>query len=876
MNPMPAEDPPSSKPEDQVPLSLQWAPSQGFVRFAVLMLLVGSAVSLLSTLLFAPGQTLRAAAQAQLAITAIIAWYCFRRGWNRPTIYILIIGSWMTTAVIASVTGGVRAPVMIAFPILAVFTGWLIGRRAALITATITAFMIALLVAAETFHLLPTPFPSPVAMLGTLHIVILAMATALIMFLISAYQDRLSELHQLSQDLSRRTVALEASKSELDQAQSVAKVGSWVYDLKTDTMYLSAETCRIFGLPPGTTGSHDSYLSRVHSDDRNELDARWQEALAGAPFDHAHRIVVGEAIRWVRQKAELQRTADGTPLRAIGIAQDITERRLADEKLRSSEERFSIAFRSSPLAASIASMDDGRFIDANRNYERYFGWKRAEMIGRTSVELGIWPSEEARNKWLEALKRDGRVIDWETVWRHHSGELRQISISAEITVMNGEQCILAHITDITERKLAEQELDLHRRHLEELVLSRTTDLAAARDAAEAANRAKSIFLANMSHELRTPMNAIMGMTRMAQRRASDPKLLDWLGKSMEASEHLLELINDILDISRIEAGRMSLEESNFSLSALIHEALDLQSESARDKGLLLRSEVSADIPELLCGDAMRLRQILLNFVGNAVKFSSRGDIKVSAFPLNRDEASLLLRIEVSDQGIGISAEQQARLFHPFIQADDSMTRRYGGAGLGLVISRRIARLMGGDVGVSSIEGVGSCFYADVRLRLAAPIPAAANGTTDDSAGKTLRQSHLGCRILVVEDEPLNQEVVRFMLEDAGLVAEIAEDGSQAVTLASKRDYDLILMDVRMPVMNGLDAARAIRQLPGKATVPILAMTANAFDEDRNACLAAGMNAHIGKPFTPGALYDNLLHWLSKSAPQAAQAAADAE
>jgi PAS domain S-box-containing protein len=410
MNPMPAEDPPSSKPEDQVPLSLQWAPSQGFVRFAVLMLLVGSAVSLLSTLLFAPGQTLRAAAQAQLAITAIIAWYCFRRGWNRPTIYILIIGSWMTTAVIASVTGGVRAPVMIAFPILAVFAGWLIGRRAALITATITALMIALLVAAETVHLLPTPFPSPVAMLGTLHIVILAMATALIMFLISAYQDRLSELHQLSQDLSRRTVALEASKSELDQAQSVAKVGSWVYDLKTDTMYLSAETCRIFGLPPGTTGSHDSYLTRVHADDRNELDARWQEALAGAPFDHAHRIVVGEAIRWVRQKAKFQRTADGTPLRAIGIAQDITERRLADEKLRSSEERFSIAFRSSPLAASIASMDDGRFIDANRNYERYFGWKRAEMIGRTSVELGIWPSEEARNKWLEALKRDGRVM----------------------------------------------------------------------------------------------------------------------------------------------------------------------------------------------------------------------------------------------------------------------------------------------------------------------------------------------------------------------------------------------------------------------------------------------------------------------------------
>jgi signal transduction histidine kinase len=423
---------------------------------------------------------------------------------------------------------------------------------------------------------------------------------------------------------------------------------------------------------------------------------------------------------------------------------------------------------------------------------------------------------------------------------------------------------LAHITDITERKLAETELELYRRHLEDLVQSRTTDLAAARDAAEAANRAKSIFLANMSHELRTPMNAIMGMTRMAQRRASDPKLLDWLGKSMEASQHLLDLINDILDISRIEAGRMSLEESDFSLSALIDEVLHMQSESANGKGLYLRSEVSPDLPQLLCGDAMRLRQILLNFIGNAVKFSDHGEVRVRAFPLDRDDASLLLRIEVSDQGIGISAEQQARLFHPFIQADDSMTRRYGGAGLGLVISRRIARLMGGDVGVSSTEGVGSRFSADVRLRLAAPMAATATEAVDDSSGKALRHSHAGRRILVVEDEPLNQEVVRFMLEDAGLVPEFASDGSLAVALAKERDFDLILMDVRMPVMNGLDATRAIRQLPGKATVPILAMTANAFGEDRDACFAAGMDAHIGKPFTPAVLYENLLLWLSKS------------
>ena len=467
------------------------------------------------------------------------------------------------------------------------------------------------------------------------------------------------------------------------------------------------------------------------------------------------------------------------------------------------------------------------------------------------------------------------MVDFETTWRHKNSSLRQVSLSAELADLGGEQCILAHVTDITERKRAQAELEQHRNHLEELVFSRTTELATARDAAEAANRAKSVFLANMSHELRTPMNAIMGMTGLALRRANDPLQADWLEKSMGASRHLLGVINDILDISRIEAERMTLEEKDFSLPEVIAEALRMLDDAARAKGLKLVSEVAAEIPPRLCGDAMRLRQILLNYLGNAVKFSESGEITVRAHVVEGDSRSLLLRIEVCDRGIGISDEQQSRLFHAFTQADDSMTRKYGGAGLGLIISRRIARLMGGDTGVTSREGQGSTFWVTIRLRRSSAAAATAAPADHESSRERLAADFAGRRVLIAEDEPVNRDVAVYLLEDAGLPADVAADGWEAVSMADGGAYDLILMDMQMPVMNGLEATRAIRALPGMAHIPIIAMTANAFDEDREACLAAGMNAHIGKPFLPQAFYAELLRWLQAAADMP-RSAADTE
>ena len=276
--------------------------------------------------------------------------------------------------------------------------------------------------------------------------------------------------------------------------------------------------------------------------------------------------------------------------------------------------------------------------------------------------------------------------------------------------------LLGLTRDVTERKNTEAELERHRYHLEEQVLARTFELAAARDEAEAASRAKSTFLANMSHELRTPMNGIMGMTDLALRRATDPRQIEQLKTSKTSAQRLLDVINDVLEISNIEAGALSLEEKDFSLRQVIDEALQLQDATARGKGIALSSNIETELPELLCGDSQRLKQILANFVGNAVKFSEQGEVSVHAKAAEQDERSVLLRIEVSDQGIGIGPEQQARLFNAFSQVDDSSTRRYGGIGLGLAIARRIANLMSGDAGVNSEKGRGSTFWATVRLR----------------------------------------------------------------------------------------------------------------------------------------------------------------
>ena len=608
----------------------------------------------------------------------------------------------------------------------------------------------------------------------------------------------------------------------------------------------------------------------------------WAGALEAAVVRPIHRLSVATAdLAQERFDAPLPRQGNDEVGTLIGsfetmrrdlktnrekLLHEIDVREQSDVMLRESENHFR-TLANGGTALIWTSGIDKLCNYFNEPWLRFTGRSLQQELGNGWTE-GVYPADFERclNTYVtsfeqrQAFSMEYRLhhADGTYHWLRDDGNPRYDSQGAFIGY-------IGFCVDITQEKQTAAELARHRHHLESLVEERTVSLSIAKEAAEAANRAKSTFLANMSHELRTPMNAIMGMTGLALRHATDPKLRDQLTKVDHASKHLLGVINDILDISKIEAERLTLEQVRFGLGEVLENIVSLIGQKVRDKGLKLRIDQSPEVARLaMLGDPLRLGQILLNFAGNSLKFTEQGSITLRVRLAEASADNVLLRFEIQDTGIGIASEDQKRLFTAFEQADGSTTRRYGGTGLGLAISKRLAQLMGGEVGVESRLGSGSTFWFTVRLRKAPDAVSAPPAATGTSAEAKLKAEYAGARILLAEDEPVNQEVSKGLLEDVGLKVDVAQDGVQAVELAGRTPYRLVLMDMQMPNLGGVEATRMIRKNSMNSATPILAMTANAFDEDRRACLDAGMNDHIPKPIDPGQLFDTLVKWLDQA------------
>ncbi|MBL6991258.1 MAG: response regulator [Bacteriovoracaceae bacterium] len=628
-------------------------------------------------------------------------------------------------------------------------------------------------------------------------------------------------------------------KLDLDYSQEVAHIGSWEWDVLQNKLHWSKEVFNIFGIKEETfSNTYEAFLQMIHPDDVDNVKEVVEKSLKSSnkTYHVKHRIVLPDGtIKTVNENAHILLDKDNRPSKMLGLVHDISDMVNAQDALRDSEEKYRVIFEQAEDSIVLVEQGTGAILDCNDTTFKQLGYTKEEFKNMRISDIEAVESKQEVEKHIDLILSQG-YDSFETKHITKTGEFRDRIVKAKQVSVNGKNLLFSYMKDITDSKVSERAL------------------VKAKNNAEVANKAKSQFLANMSHEIRTPLNAILGFTQILSEEVDSNDHKEFIEIIDRSGKTLLETINNLLDISKVEAGEMKLDIVKFSLKKVIYDVIKVAHMDQKQAEVSFKLTLDPQLSDWYFGDASKLSQILVNLLSNASKFTKSGAITCEVYLMEEDKDFSNLQFKITDTGIGIKQDFIDKIYHPFSQEDNSTSKRYKGVGLGLAIVSSLVRLLGGRIEVSSKEGIGTKFKVMLQF-----CKHTLDDQIDTQVTKNQEQSFAGKKILVAEDQIYGLKLLQHYLKKMNLTADFVSNGIEVLSKLDHNQYDLILMDIQMPKMSGWEVTQKIRESGNN--IPIIALSANAMKEHVSHSVSLGMNGHLGKPFKVEDLQELLYKFL---------------